>query len=102
MKHFAVVLGALAALSGAARADTITDWNQTTMAVMKAANVGGNPASRTLAMVHVAMSDAVNAVQAAIHAISQTFPRRRAPPPRSPRPPQRARSSSNFIRTRRP
>jgi hypothetical protein len=27
------------------------------------ANVGGNPASRTLAMVHVAMSDAVNSVQ---------------------------------------
>jgi hypothetical protein len=46
-----------------AHADVVTDWNQTTIAVMKAANVGGNPASRTLAMVHVAMSDAVNSVQ---------------------------------------
>ena len=30
---------------------------------MKAANTGGNPATRNLAMMHVAMSDAVNSVQ---------------------------------------
>ena len=30
---------------------------------MKAANFGGNPWSRNMAMVHVAMSDAVNSVQ---------------------------------------
>ena len=64
MKRFAVALGILCAFAtGPAHADTITDWNQTAGAVMKAANVGGNPASRTLAMVHVAMSDAVNSVQ---------------------------------------
>jgi hypothetical protein len=32
------------------------------MDVMKAVNVAGNPWTRTLAMMHVAMSDAVNAV----------------------------------------
>jgi hypothetical protein len=44
-------------------ADTVTDWNQTAIDVMKAERVAGNPWSRTLAMVHVAMSDAINAVQ---------------------------------------
>lgn len=46
-----------------ARADTVTDWNQTAVEVMKGAGVGGNPWARTLAMVHVAMSDAINSVQ---------------------------------------
>jgi hypothetical protein len=46
-----------------ARADTITDWNQTAIEVMKVARVAGNPWSRTLAMMHVAMSDAINSVQ---------------------------------------
>jgi hypothetical protein len=64
IRHFSIALGLLCTVAtGAAYADTITDWNQTASAVMKAANVGGNPASRTLAMVHVAMSDAVNSVQ---------------------------------------
>ena len=46
----------------AARADVVTDWNQTAIEVMKTANVSGNPWSRVLAMMHVAMSDAVNSV----------------------------------------
>src|SRR5262245_26275113 len=46
-----------------ARADVITDWNQAAMDVMKAVNVAGNPWTRTLAIMHVSMSDAVNAVQ---------------------------------------
>jgi hypothetical protein len=45
------------------RADVITDWNQAAMDVMKAVNVAGNPWTRTLAIMHVSMSDAVNAVQ---------------------------------------
>src|SRR5205807_9454975 len=45
------------------RADVITDWNQTAIDVMKAVNVGGNPWTRTLAMMHVSMADSVNAVQ---------------------------------------
>src|SRR6476619_584624 len=51
------------AMAPAARADVITDWNQTAMAVMKAASIGGNPWARNMAMMHVAMSDAVNSVQ---------------------------------------
>ena len=65
MKHSsAMAISILIALaSGTARADTITDWNQTAIEVMKVAKVAGNPWSRTLAMVHVAMSDAINSVQ---------------------------------------
>ena len=55
------LLVAFAACS--AHADTVTDWNQTTHEVMKAARASGGPAARSLAMVHVAMSDAINSVQ---------------------------------------
>jgi hypothetical protein len=55
----------LALISGAAqvRADVITDWNKTAIEVMKAVNVAGNPWTRSMAMMHVSMSDSVNAVQ---------------------------------------
>src|SRR5262245_54557440 len=46
-----------------ASADVVTDWNATAYQVMQAANVTGAPSARTLAIVHVAMADAVNAVQ---------------------------------------
>ena len=55
---------AAALLVAPARADVVTDWNVTATAVMTAENVGNNPQTRTLAMVHVAMSDAINSVQA--------------------------------------
>ena len=64
MKHIAAAIGMLVAVTTTtARADTITDWNQTAIAVLKTANVTGNPWTRHMAMVHVAMSDAVNSVQ---------------------------------------
>ena len=44
-------------------ADAVTDWNQASLEVLKAGNVLGNPWSRAMAMVHVAMSDAINSVQ---------------------------------------
>ena len=58
-------IAGLTLLSGATlvRADVITDWTQTAIDVMKAVNVAGNPFTRTLAMVHVSMSDSINAVQ---------------------------------------
>jgi hypothetical protein len=64
MKHLtATALGILMAFATCtARADIVTDWNQTAIDVMKAANTAGNPWSRTLAMMHVAMADAINAV----------------------------------------
>ncbi len=60
-----VAIAGLALLSGTTlvRADVITDWTQTAIDVMKAVNVVGNPFTRTLAMVHVSMSDSINAVQ---------------------------------------
>src|SRR5712671_7876665 len=59
----AVVGLTLLSVTTLARADVITDWTQTAIDVMKAVNVAGNPFTRTLAMVHVSMSDSINAVQ---------------------------------------
>ena len=47
----------------AVHADVVTDWNHHTIEALKAAGTVGNPWSRSMAMVHVAMSDAVNSVQ---------------------------------------
>jgi hypothetical protein len=65
MNALKAALVGLTLISGAtlARAEVISDWNQTAIDVMKAVNVAGNPWTRTLAMMHVSMSDAVNAVQ---------------------------------------
>jgi hypothetical protein len=67
MKHSIVIAMAIftAVTTGIACADTVTDWNQTAIEVMKVAKVrvGSGPGLRTLAMVHVAMSDAINSVQ---------------------------------------
>jgi hypothetical protein len=61
--HSAII--GLALLSGAPalHADVVTDWNQTAIDVMQASNVAGNPWTRSMALMHVAMSDAVNTVQ---------------------------------------
>ena len=61
--HSAIIGLTLLAGAQVARADVIIDWNQTAIDVMKAANVAGNPWTRSMAMMHVAMSDAVNTVQ---------------------------------------
>src|SRR5947207_3681437 len=45
------------------RANLLTDWTQTAIDVMKAVNVAGNPWTRSMAMMHVSMSDSVNAVE---------------------------------------
>ena len=62
------LLSAIAVLTfalgcAAARADIVTDWNVNAFDTLKAANIGGNPQIRALAIMHVAMSDAVNTVQ---------------------------------------
>jgi hypothetical protein len=65
MKRLSVTaVGALLCLfTGNAHADVVTDWNVTTLQVLRAVQAVGGAQSRTLAMVHVAMSDAVNSVQ---------------------------------------
>ena len=68
---------AAALLVAPARADVVTDWNVTANDVMTAETVGNNPRLRTLAMVHVAMSDAINTVQNRYVRVVATVP----PPP---------------------
>src|SRR5436309_813140 len=65
MNTLKAAIAGLALLSGTTlvRADVITDWTQTAIDVMKAVNVAGNPWTRSLAIMHVSMSDSVNAVQ---------------------------------------
>jgi hypothetical protein len=56
-----------------AHADVVTDWNVTANALV-ANDVGNNPRLRTLAMVHVAMSDAINTVQNHYTRVVATLP----------------------------
>jgi hypothetical protein len=49
-------------LAGTARADVVTDWNQTAMTSFNAANTRFVLQTRTLAMLHAAIFDAVNSV----------------------------------------
>ena len=65
MNAFVPALVGLALISNTTlvRADIITDWNKTAIDVMKAVNVAGNPWTRSMALVNVSMSDAVNSVQ---------------------------------------
>jgi hypothetical protein len=54
----------IAAPMGTAHADIVTDWNEKLMSVMDAEKVGGGyPPSRIASIVHIAMFDAVNAVE---------------------------------------
>jgi hypothetical protein len=53
----------LAATVSAAHGDVVTDWNATSYAVMRAAQVDGAPGARALAIVHVSMADAINTVR---------------------------------------
>ena len=64
---------AVALLVAPARADVVTDWNVITNALV-ANDVGNNPKLRTLAMVHVAMSDAINTVQNCYARVVATLP----------------------------
>src|SRR5437879_13522906 len=54
---------AMALTAGHAGADTVTEWNQTSIDVLQAGDVLGNPWSRSMALVHVAIADAVNTIQ---------------------------------------
>src|SRR5687767_11423748 len=56
-----------------ARGDVVTDWNVTANALV-ANDLGNNPRLRTLAMVHVAMSDAIDTVQNRYTRVVATLP----------------------------
>ena len=72
--HSGIIGLALVAGAPVAQGDVITDWNQTAIEVMKAANVAGNPWTRSMAMMNVAMYDAVNSVQARYTRFAATVP----------------------------
>jgi hypothetical protein len=66
-KFFAVVFWfvlvcALAGASSVAHADVITDWNQKALALMPKEGLAGGQQTRALAILHVAMFDAVNSI----------------------------------------
>ena len=53
---------AVASVWSYGQADVITDWNQVTLDVIRADQTPPPPATRTLAMVHLAMYEAVNGI----------------------------------------
>ena len=53
----------MALVTSASQADVVTDWNVTALRVTQAEQAPGATQARTFAMIHVAMSDAVNSVQ---------------------------------------
>jgi len=56
----ALIITALLPLN--ARADVVTDWNQTTVDEIRKLGLGPNPASRALAIAHIAAYEAVNSL----------------------------------------
>ncbi len=52
----------LSALPLDARADAVTDWNKNTIDEIRKLGLGPNPATRTLAIAHIAAYEAVNSV----------------------------------------
>ena len=56
------VFAATALLPLDSKADVITDWNQTTVDEIRKLGLGPNPASRTLAIAHIAAYEAVNSL----------------------------------------
>jgi hypothetical protein len=58
-----LLAAALGTAPAVAVADVVTEWNVIAFDTMKAANMGGAPGARLLAIMHVAMADAVNTVQ---------------------------------------
>ena len=57
------IVAAAFTLPAWAAADSITEWNERTFACTVTAKQGPYPASRALAMVHVAMFDAANSIE---------------------------------------
>jgi hypothetical protein len=58
-----IVIGALlAGLAPHATADVITDWNERAVSAGNAARIGNYPTARAVAMVHLAMFEAVNSI----------------------------------------
>ena len=62
--RYVVLTGLLfVGLNALARADVITDWNEKAVNVGNMARVGNFPTARAIAMVHLAMFEAVNSIE---------------------------------------
>src|SRR5688572_6215615 len=61
--YFFVCLFAALATCSVARADVVSDWNEVAVARLVAARQLPPDGARALAMMHVAMFDAINAIQ---------------------------------------
>ena len=81
----AVVAIAAFAPPAVARADTVTDWNQTMVNGLEAAHIPPPPAARIGAIVQASVFDAVNGSKSATR--PTTSSRRHRPAPRATPPP---------------
>jgi hypothetical protein len=61
--RIAAICASMALYASASRADIVTDWNVTALKITRATQAPGATQARALAMMHVAMSDAINSVQ---------------------------------------
>ena len=59
----AAICASMALYTSATRADIVTDWNITALRITQGTQALGATQARALAMMHVAMSDAINSVQ---------------------------------------
>lgn len=62
LKAFALVVLAVALVAQGARADIVIDWNEAALGVIRARNTPPPAAARNLAILHVAVYDAVNGI----------------------------------------
>lgn len=74
--HSIVVLVTIASvgLTQPSSADVVTDWNEKAVAFVRARGLGPPPAERVVAMVHVAMFDAVNSIEPRYRPYLTQFP----------------------------
>jgi hypothetical protein len=63
INRYALAAIGIVGLAQPASADVITDWNDKAVAFVLARKLGPPPAERVIAMTHVAMFDAVNAIE---------------------------------------
>ena len=63
VSYIFLVTALLVALNGLATADVITDWNEKAVNAGNTARVGNFPTARAIAMIHLAMFEAVNSIE---------------------------------------
>jgi hypothetical protein len=62
IRYIFIIAALLVGLNGLARADVIADWNERAVNAGNVARVGNSPTARAIAMVHLAMFEAVNSI----------------------------------------